>query len=236
MIVEILYPEFCNLFSETSNTKYLQCCLTDADFVFTEYNDEPAFVKNDVNLIYLGCMTEHSQEMIIKRLLPYRERLIELIENDTPVLATGNAMEIFSSYIQKDDGSRIDALNIFNFYAKRDMKKRFNCLMMGSFEDMTIVGFKTQFTFAYSENFNHPFIKVIRGTGMNPECQIEGIRYHNFFGTYLVGPFLVLNPDFTLYLLKKMGADNPKLAFDDVIREAYARRLKEFQNPDTKYY
>lgn len=236
MTIEILYPEFCNLFSETSNTKYLQCCLPEAEFVFTEYNDEPVFVKNDVNLIYLGCMTEHSQEMIIKRLLPYRERLIELIESDVPILATGNAIEIFSSYILNQDGSRIEGLNIFDFYAKRDMMNRFNCLMIGDFDNMTIVGFKTQFTFAYSDNFTYPFIKVERGTGMNPECQIEGIHYHNFFGTYLIGPFLVLNPDFTLYLLEKMGVEKPQLAFDDVIRDAYSRRLKEFKNPDTKYY
>ena len=71
---------------------------------------------------------------------------------------------------------------------------------------------------------------------MNPDSSIEGVNYHNFYGTYLVGPFLVLNPEFTKYLLKKMGVNNPELAFSDVIYEAYDRRLKEFLNPETKYY
>lgn len=236
MIIEILYPEFCNLYSETSNTKYLQCCLPEAEFVFTEYNDEPAFVTKNVNLIYLGAMTEHSQEMIIKKLMPYKDRIIELIESDVPFLATGNALELFGSYIENEDGSKIEALGIFDFYAKRDMMNRFNCLMMGQFNDITILGFKTQFTFAYSNEFKNPFITVEKGTGMNPDSKVEGIWYHNFYGTYLVGPFLVLNPKFTLYLLEKMGVDNPKLAFPDVINEAYERRLAEFVNPETKYY
>ncbi len=236
MIIEVLYPEFCNLYAETSNIKYLQCCLPEAEFVFTEYNDEPAFATKTVNLIYLGAMTEHSQEMIIKKLMPYKERIVELIEADVPILATGNALELFGDYILNEDGSKIEALGIFNFYAKRDMMNRFNCLMMGKFEDMTILGFKTQFTFAFSHNFDKPFITVEKGTGMNPECSVEGVHHHNFFGTYLVGPFLVLNPKFTEYLLDKMGMENPTLAFEDVINEAYDRRLKEFLNPETKYY
>lgn len=236
MTIEVLYPEFCNLYAETSNTKYLQCCLPDAEFIFTEYNQEPAFLTKKVNLIYLGAMTEHSQEMIIKKLINYKEKLVELIENDTPILATGNALELFGNYILNEDGSKIEGLGIFDYWAKRDMMNRFNCLMMGKFLDMTILGFKTQFTFAYSDEFKHPFIEVEKGTGMNPDCNIEGVRYHNFYGTYLVGPFLVLNPHFTEYLLKKMGVDNPSLAFSDVIYEAYDRRLKEFVNPETKYY
>ena len=181
-------------------------------------------------------MTEHSQEMIIKKLMPYKERIEQLIENDVPILATGNSLEIFGTYIANEDGSKVEGLGIFDFYSKRDMMNRFNCLMMGKFQDMTILGFKTQFTFAYSDSFEHPFIDVERGTGMNPECKVEGIHYHNFFGTYLIGPFLILNPDFTRYLLKIMGIDNPALAFEPVITEAYNRRLKEFINPETKYY
>jgi len=116
------------------------------------------------------------------------------------------------------------------------MINRFNCLFRGTFEDMTIVGFKTQFTFAYSEDFKHPFIKVDKGTGMNPDTGTEGIHYKNFFGTYVIGPLLTLNPYFTRYLLKTIGVEDPKLAFEDVIIDAYDRRLKEFLDPKCNYY
>ena len=70
---------------------------------------------------------------------------------------------------------------------------------------------------------------------MNPSVDVEGIHVHNFFGTYLVGPFLVMNPEFTKYLMKVMGVENPKLAFEPVIMDAFERRMKEFSDPKTKY-
>ena len=43
--IEVLFPEFCRLFAESSNIRYLEKCLPDAEFVFTSYMDEPLFVK-----------------------------------------------------------------------------------------------------------------------------------------------------------------------------------------------
>ena len=48
---------------------------------------------------------------------------------------------------------------------------------------------------------------------MNKETVNEGIRDHNFFATYLVGPFLVLNPLFTKYLLNDVMKLDATLAF-----------------------
>ena len=70
---------------------------------------------------------------------------------------------------------------------------------------------------------------------MNPSVEVEGIHLHQFYGTYLVGPFLVLNPLFTKHLMKVMGVENPKLAYEPVIMEAYERRMKEFMDPKVKF-
>lgn len=180
-------------------------------------------------------MTESAQEKIIKKLMPYKERIAQLISEDVPMLFTNNAVEIFGQYIENEDGSKIEALNLYPIYAKRDMMHRFNCLLRGSFDDIQIVGFKTQFTMAYGDTDKYPFIHVDKGTGMNKETVNEGIRDHNFFATYLVGPFLVLNPLFTKYLLNDVMKLDATLAFEPVIMEAYERRLKEFLDPKTQY-
>ena len=39
--IEVLFPEFCSLFADSSNIRYLEKCLPDAEFVFTSYMDEP---------------------------------------------------------------------------------------------------------------------------------------------------------------------------------------------------
>ena len=66
MKIEVLFPEYCNLFADSSNMKYLQQCLPEAEFIYTDYMSEPVFVTETVNLIYMGAMTEHMQSMVIK--------------------------------------------------------------------------------------------------------------------------------------------------------------------------
>ncbi|MEE1242510.1 hypothetical protein [Frisingicoccus sp.] len=235
MKIEVLFPEYCNLFADSSNMKYLQQCLPEAEFIYTDYMSEPVFVTETVNLIYMGAMTEHMQSMVIKKLMPYKERIVELIKQDVPFLITSNALEIFGRWIENEDGTKEKALGIFDFYAKRDMMHRFNGLVRGHFGDMPIIGFKTQFSMAYSQEFKYPFIQIDRGTGMNPKVNVEGIHLNHFYGTYLVGPFLVLNPLFTKYLMKVMGVEQPVLAHEAVIMDAYERRMKEFMDPKVEF-
>ena len=63
----------------------------------------------------------------------------------------------------------------------------------------------------------------------------EGLRRNNFFATYSVGPFLVLNPLFVKYLLNLMGVEDVRLAFEPTIMAAYEQRLKEFSDEKCIY-
>ena len=239
MKVEILFNEICNLYGDGANARYLQQSLPEAEFYFTSLNEVPHFVKEEVNLIYMGSMPEHAQEWVINRLLPYRQRLIELIQHDTVFLFTGNAFEVFGSSIKNEDGSQIEGLHIYDGYAERTMMKRYNALFLGEISDeqaapVKIVGFKNQFTHTYMDNQSCYAFKCLRGCGINPQSMLEGIRIHNFFGTYLVGPLLVLNPLFTKYLLRLAGEKDPHPAFEEVAMKAYQVRLAEFEDPKRK--
>jgi len=64
---------------------------------------------------------------------------------------------------------------------------------------------------------------------INEETKLEGIHKNNFFATYVIGPFLVLNPLFTLNLLRLMGEKIPSLAYEKDILEAYHIRLLKFK-------
>ena len=68
--------------------------------------------------------------------MPYKARIAELIAADVPMLFTNNAVEIFGQYIENEDGSKIEALDLYPIYAKRDMMHRFNCLVRGHFDDI----------------------------------------------------------------------------------------------------
>ena len=227
--IEVLFPEFCNLYGDISNIKYLKKCLLNAKFYETAFDEELIFIKEKVNFIYLGPMTEKMQEKVINKLKPYKERIKELIDENVVFLVTGNAVEIFGKYIENEDGTKIDALDIFDIYAKRDMLHRHNSIFIGNWEDIKVVGFKSQFTFAYGNNENDYFAKVEKGIGLNKESKLEGIQKNNFIGTYLLGPILILNPMFTKKIIEKMGIEDVKLAFEEDTIAAYNQRLSEFE-------
>ncbi len=233
MIIEILYPEHANLFGDMFNMRYLQACLPDAEFIRTPMTEVPYFVNHKVDLLYMGPMSERAQQQAILALMPFAERLNELIENGTPMLFTGNAMEVLGHNIQLDSGNSIHGLGILPMNAKQDLFHRYNGLVLGHFEPIAadIVGFKSQFTSATGNNADCAFIKVERGIGLNKQSKYEGFFKGNMIATYLIGPILILNPALTRWLLDAMGAKDVPLAFEDVITEAYTRRLAEFCDP-----
>lgn len=233
MKIEVLYSELCNLNGDLANMKYLQQCLPTSQFIYTSILDEPKFVKEKVDLIYLGPMSEPTQEVVLKKLELYKNKIKELIENGTTFLIVGNALDLFGNYIIEDN-KKIECLKIFDFYTERYMNDRHNSLCLGKFQKINIVGFRSQFTQIYGDNSENYFVKVERGIGINKDSLYEGIHYKNFYGTYLLGPLLILNPLFTKHLLRSLGVKNPKLKFEKESMVAYKQRLKEFKDPNKK--
>ena len=228
MKIEILFPEFCNLYGDMFNMKYLKMCLPEAEFLETALDEKPKFVSEDINLIYLGPMTENTQEKVIKILKPYKERIEELIEKNVVFLFTGNALEVLGKYIENEDGSKVEGIGIFDVNSKRDMMHRHNSFLVGKYEDIEVIGFKSQFTMMYGDNSDIYFLEVEKGIGINKESKLEGIRKNNFFGTYLIGPILILNPLFTKKIIEKIGGE-PNIALEKDVMTAYELRLKELK-------
>lgn len=233
--VEILFPEICNLFGNMYNIKYLQETTDEIEVINTELTQKPKFLDEKVDMVYIAPMTEKSQELVINALKPYKDEIKKKIDENQIILAIGNALEIFGDYIENEDGSKIEALGLTGLYAKRDMMHRYNSLFLGEFENMKIEGFKSQFSMSYGDNSQNYLFEAIRGDGLNKETKFEGIKINNFMGTYVLGPLLVVNPQFTKYILKLMDINVEKVAFEEIANKCYDIRLKEFENPTVKF-
>lgn len=94
--VEILFPEICNLYGDLQNIDYLKKSSDEIEIVEDNLIDEPYFLNNVPDLIYMGTLTEKSQNFAIEKLRPYRKRLMELIESGVHFLITGNALKILA--------------------------------------------------------------------------------------------------------------------------------------------
>lgn len=225
MTVEFLYPELCNLYGDRGNMDYLRRCLP-ADYRETPMGSEPWFAGHEVDLIYLCSMTERSQQRIIDALHPYKHRLADLMARGTHFLLTGNAMEVFGNAIV-DGETTIEGLGILDLTARRILPKRTNSLFLGDFQGKKIVGYTSRFS--HMSSTLPPLFTVEKGLGRSENAPMEGIRSGGVLGTYLLGPLLVLNPDFTRWLMDDLGAKDAPLAFEPEVRKAYEVRLHQFE-------
>ncbi len=255
MKIEVLFPEICNLYGDLANVAYLSRCLPEAEIVNTSLKDEPLFVKEKPDLIYMGTTTERGQLLAIEALSGYRDVIKDRIDRGVGFLITGNAGEIFAKEIREEDKKVCDGLGILDFSAERKARKRFNSLYLGNFsvpgeaqddklkrspdspkEDIKIVGFKSVFGYGYGDISDKYLFMTDRGVGMNPEIKEEGIRVNNFFATYIIGPLLILNPMFTKWFMKNvLKVNEPELAYEEAVMDAYRTRLEEYSSPDTGF-
>ena len=141
--------------SNQGNTKFLQQCLPDAEFVFTGLNDKPAFLDDEVTLCCMYSCSEKNQEIILTRMLKWKDEINQAIASgNTMFLLLGNAMELFGSYIEREDGTKVDTLQSFDIpsivafffillgFAGRNFFKIFNW-------GLKILSHKKSFTFLY---------------------------------------------------------------------------------------
>ncbi len=235
MTIEILFSEVCGLYGDAQNAKYLEQCLPDAEFIYTPFTDEPYFVNNTPDMIYIGSMSEQMQRQVIEKFIPLKARIEELINNNCIILATGNAAEIFCEKIHfLTEKKETKGLSFFPVKAETDLFDRYNRKILGEFEGIKIVGFRAQFSFIYGDNSDCYFLKVTRGDGINKESRFEGLKRNNLICTTVLGPILLLNPLFTEYIMKKLGADG-EIAFREESMSAYEKRLEEFEDPKVKF-
>ena len=234
MRIEVLYPELCNLYGDAMNAEYLRRALPEAELIKTTLKEKPAFASGEPDMIYMGSMTESGQSIAAEALLPHRDRIMDMIGGGTVFLITGNALELFGTHIENEDGSCIETLGIFELHAKRQMMRRYNSIYLGTFGEIEIVGFKSQFAHSYGDSDTvPPLFHTLRGAGQRPGLPEEGVRLNNFIATYVLGPLLILNPPFTRYLLGLLDAGGRELPYEREAVAAYEARLKEFHDPKT---
>ena len=166
MIIEVLFNEVCGLNGDAQNPVYLQESLPDAQIIYTSILDEPYFATARPDMILLGSMTENTQRRVLGKLMPLKERLHQLVDDGVVILATGNAGEVFCRHISYvTEKIEMDGLGVFDLDVKTNLFGRYNGKVLSRFQDMEIVGFRTQFSFIYGDNSDCYFAEAIRGIG-----------------------------------------------------------------------
>lgn len=230
-VIEVIYPEFQNVYADLYQIEFMKKCDPDLQIVYTHFNDEPYFVNNKVDVIYMGSMPDSKILPAIEKLKPYRDRIKDLIEHNIFFLIFGNALEIFSAYIFQNN-KKYEGLRLFEYYIEKNMNHKYVSWYIGKYNDISIIGHKNQYSLC--KNITSGFINTINGYSSDADGKNEGIHYKNFYATYLLGPFLIMNPYFTKYIFKEIGI-NDSLIFEDDLIKAYKKRLSHFSKPNARF-
>lgn len=218
--LEVLYPEYMNLYGDRGNVKFLEKTIPDLKVIYTSLNDEPYFLKNKIDILYMGPCTEDQQEEIAIILNKYKKEIKKLIKEGVFVLATGNSIEYFGNYIEKNDKSKIKCLGLYDLYSKRIDRLRHNENVVINVNGIKVVGFKNQ--------MSHLYGKDRHGIKNLSTDKIDFVIDNNLIATYILGPILILNPSFFNYIMNKKKINYNKIFQYDLMK-AYIKRLQEFE-------
>ena len=189
MKTEILFPEVANLCGDLMNVTYLRQSCPEMEVVETGLKDRPAFLDGGVDLVYVGSATERGLQLMVQALTPYKAELERYVDGGGLMLATGNALDALGEYVMIDGKRAFDGLGILKTHAEYHMMKRHNSFLLGSFQDMEIVGFKSLFGHTYpNSELTDTLFRVERGVGRHPGAFAEGFRRGGLMATYLIGP------------------------------------------------
>ena len=222
-----LYYDIMNMYGESANVRALIHALDKEEIKykidFKSLHDDIKIM--DYDFIYIGTGLNESYSIVLEDLKRYKDDLIKYIDANKFILATGNALDLFSD------------LKILNFKSvKEDFRIIGEQVYTTDLIKNYVIGFQNRDTVIkeYSET---PLFKVTTGTGFAPNNKNEGIRKNNFYGTYLLGPLLIRNPYlleyFTKSLLKSKNLKY-KAMIHDTAYQAYDAYLKNFINKDTE--
>ena len=201
MKIAYLYYDFLNLYGESGNIKIISNILK-----YNKIKHEILYLSLDdklefdkYDLVYIGSGTEDNLLIALKHLDKYKDEIKKYIEDNKFMLVTGNSVDMFGKKIEDNK-----ALNIFEYEVTKGKRKM-------------------------EEVYHNKILGFINNNSYNSEySDTDIIRNNNFYGTYILGPILVRNPELVKQFLNDLT--NKKLKYDLKLEtKAYNEFIKNFK-------
>lgn len=203
-----LFADLCNLYGDYGNVCALKRSLENkgqnVEIEYQSIDDE--IDVSGADFVFIGSATERNQKVALEYLQSYKDNIKTALDNSTVILATGNSFEIFGQSVTDCDGIKHEGLSFFP-YETVEGKERIvtdslcTTLLCGG----DIIGFVNKASL--TTGATSPLFDVKQGSGNSKDDNKEGVHYGNFYGTHLIGPVLIRNPQLCEYfadmLIKK---------------------------------
>lgn len=179
MTICYLYPKELTLYGENGNIKALKHELNKRNIktTFLEISKDMELDFKKYDFVYIGSGRPSFLEDVKKRLLPYKDDILDYINKDKIFLVTGNALSIF------------DFLGLYEIN-KYDERIVSDVIATTSLCENNIYGFQN--TEYLIKSTTSVIFNIQNGYGNNG-TYLEGYQKNNFYVTSLIGPILARN-------------------------------------------
>ena len=206
-----LYYDLLNLYGDEGNIKALKYHLEEQG-INVEIKKMSIGDKKDFNvdLLYIGSGTEHNIMLALEDLKKDTDKIEKYLKDNNILLSTGNSVEIFGNYIITN--KKIKALGVIDYVCMHQKRIVKDVKVKTDYTDDYVIGFE-----------NH----IGKNLSKGEDIFNEG----SFYGSYIIGPLLVRNPELCSKLVHKLinkKDDNFEYKEEDYEfeKEAYKKAVK----------
>lgn len=193
-----LFPNLMNLYGDYANITILKKHLEDQGLKVEvdrkDIEDNIYFEKYD--FIYMGPGTNSNLFVALNEIKKYQNVFEACVKKGKTILFTGNAMELLGKTI--DDKP---ALGIFDFKTEHTENIFTGDVIVKNPDLGFVVGFINKQSITVDGKKDRLFDYVYMDDGLN-DNMYEGCNKGRVFGTHIIGPVLVKNPDFLQLIVR----------------------------------
>ena len=171
-----LYSDLLNLYGDEGNIKALKYHLEEqnvkVDIKYMTIGDEKNF--DDIDFLYIGSGTENNIYLALEDIKKDKDKIKKYLEDNKLLLSTGNSVELFGNYIITN--KKIKALGLIDYVCMHQERIVKDVKIKTDLVNEEIIGFE-----------NHD--------GKNISMSEDFFNEGSFYGSYIIGPILVRNPE-----------------------------------------
>lgn len=223
-----LYPRDMNIYGDWGNTLVLKRRLEWHGYSVNllSYNPGDTF-PSEIDIIIGGGGQDSGQSRIGEDLLRIGPKLIELAEDNVPMLMICGLYQQFGHFFKTKSGEVIQGIGLLDIETYGGDERMIGNIVTTSEDFGQIVGYENHSGQTTLGAKAIPLGSVVRGAGNNGKDTTEGARYKNVIGTYLHGSLLPKNPAIADFLIetavvRKYGEYHPQ-----VIDDTFAHKARE---------
>lgn len=223
-----LYPRDMNIYGDWGNVLTIKRRLEWHGYSpeLLEYNPGDTFPEN-VDIIVGGGGQDSGQDVIQEDILKIGPTLIELAENDTPMLMICGLYQLFGRFFKTQDGHIIEGIGLLDIETHAGKERLIGNTVVSNPEFGNIIGYENHSGQTFLGKKMAPLGQVIKGAGNNGQDATEGVRYKNVLCSYLHGSLLPKNPVIADFLIEKAVAKRYGEFKPTVIEDRFAESARE---------